>query len=146
MKRFNLEVTVGLFVLLGLLALSYLSIKLGKLQLGSGHTYVLTATFPTVTGLKSTATVEVAGVPIGRVEDIDLKDFEAVVTLRLSDNVRLQEDAIASIRTRGLIGEKYIRISPGGSDRLIPPGGRIREVETPVDFEDLIGRFIQGKI
>jgi phospholipid/cholesterol/gamma-HCH transport system substrate-binding protein len=146
MKRFNLEVTVGLFVLLGLLALSYLSIKLGKLQLGSGRSYVLTATFSTVTGLKSTATVEVAGVEIGRVEDIRLEDFEAVVTLRLYENVRLQEDAIASIRTRGLIGEKYIRISPGGSDRLIPPGGRIREVETPVDFEDLIGRFIQGKI
>lgn len=146
MKRFNLEVTVGLFVLLGLLALSYLSVKLGKLQLGTGHSYILTAIFPTVTGLKSTATVEVAGVPIGRVEDIYLKDFEAVVTLRLNETVRLQEDAIASIRTRGLIGEKYIRISPGGSDRLIPPGGRIREVETPVDFEDLIGRFIQGKI
>ncbi len=146
MKRFNLEVTVGLFVLLGLLALAYLSIKLGKLQLGSGHTYVLTAVFPTVTGLKSTASVEVAGVEIGRVEAIHLVDFEAVVTLRLNENVRLQEDAIASIRTRGMIGEKYIRISPGGSDRLIPPGGRIREVETPVDFEDLIGRFIQGKI
>ncbi|MCZ6874323.1 MAG: MlaD family protein, partial [bacterium] len=75
-----------------------------------------------------------------------LEDFEAVVTLRLSENVRLQEDAIASIRTRGMIGEKYIRISPGGSDRLIPPGGRIREVETPIDFEDLIGRFVQGKL
>jgi len=146
MKRYNLEVTVGLFVLLGLLALGYLSIKLGKLQVGGGHTYVLTATFPTVTGLKSTAAIEVAGVEIGRVEDIHLEDFEAVVTLRLHESVRLQEDAIASIRTRGLIGEKYIRISPGGSDRLIPFGGRIREVEAPVDFEDLIGRYIQGKI
>jgi phospholipid/cholesterol/gamma-HCH transport system substrate-binding protein len=146
MKRFNLEVTVGLFVVLGLLALGYLSIKLGKLQLGIGHTYVLTAVFPTVTGLKPSATVEVAGVEIGLVETIRLEDFEAVVTLRLSENVRLQEDAIASIRTRGMIGEKYIRISPGGSDRLIPPGGRIREVETPIDFEDLIGRFVQGKL
>ena len=146
MKRFNLEVTVGLFVVLGLLALGYLSIKLGKLQLGIGHTYVLTAVFPTVTGLKPSATVEVAGVEIGLVETIRLEDFEAVVTLRLSENVRLQEDAIASIRTRGMIGEKYIRISPGGSYRLIPPGGRIREVETPIDFEDLIGRFVQGKL
>jgi phospholipid/cholesterol/gamma-HCH transport system substrate-binding protein len=66
--------------------------------------------------------------------------------MRLEASVQLQEDAIASIRTRGLIGEKYIRLSPGGSERIIPPGGRIREVETPVDFEDLIGRFIQGKI
>lgn len=146
MKRFNLEVTVGLFVVVGILALGYLSIKLGQIQLGKGNTYTLTAVFPTVAGLKQAATVEVAGVQIGRVETIDLEDFEAVITMRLDAAVRLQEDAIASIRTRGLIGEKYIRISPGGSDRLISPGGRIREVETPVDFEDLIGRFIQGKI
>lgn len=146
MKRYNLEVTVGLFVLLGLLALSYLSIKLGQIQLGSGNTYTLTAVFPTVSSLQLAATVEVAGVAIGKVERIHLEDFEAVVTMRLDSAVRLQEDAIASIRTRGLIGEKYIRISPGGSDRLIQPGGRIREVETPLDFEDLIGRFIQGKI
>jgi phospholipid/cholesterol/gamma-HCH transport system substrate-binding protein len=146
MKRFNLEVTVGLFVVLGLLALGYLSIKLGQIQLGRGNTYVLTAVFPTVAGLKPAAAVEVAGVQIGRVEAIDLQDFEAKITMRLEASVQLQEDAIASIRTRGLIGEKYIRLSPGGSERIIPPGGRIREVETPVDFEDLIGRFIQGKI
>lgn len=146
MKRFNLEVTVGLFVVLGLLALGYLSIKLGQIQLGRGNTYVLTAVFPTVAGLKPAAAVEVAGVQIGRVETIDLQDFEAKITMRLEASVQLQEDAIASIRTRGLIGEKYIRLSPGGSERIIPPGGRIREVETPVDFEDLIGRFIQGKI
>lgn len=146
MQRFSLEVTVGLFVVLGLLALGYLSIKLGQVQLGQGNTYTLTAVFPTVAGLKPSATVEVAGVPIGRVEHISLQDFEAVVTMRLDTSVRLQDDAIASIRTRGLIGEKFIRITPGGSDRLVPPGGRLREVETPVDFEDLIGRFIQGKI
>ena len=146
MKRFNLEVTVGLFVILGILALGYLSIKLGQLQLGGGDTYTLTAVFPTVAGLKLAATVEIAGVSIGQVAAIHLEDFEAVVTMRLDDKVRLQEDAIASIRTQGLIGEKYIRLSPGGSGRLIPPGGRIREVETPVDFEDLVGRFIQGKI
>jgi phospholipid/cholesterol/gamma-HCH transport system substrate-binding protein len=102
--------------------------------------------FPTVASLRLAAAVEIAGVAIGKVERIHLEDFEAVITMRLDSAVRLQEDAIASIRTRGLIGEKYIRISPGGSDRLIPPGGRIREVETPLDFEDLIGRFIQGKI
>jgi phospholipid/cholesterol/gamma-HCH transport system substrate-binding protein len=146
MKRFNLEVTVGLFVVLGLLALGYLSIKLGQIQLGGGNTYTLTAVFPTVAGLKPAATVEVAGVQIGRVETISLEDFEAVITMRLDANIRLQDDAIVSIRTRGLIGEKYIRITPGGSDRAIPSGGRIREVETPLDFEDLIAQFVQGKI
>jgi phospholipid/cholesterol/gamma-HCH transport system substrate-binding protein len=146
MKRFNLEITVGLFVVLGLAALAYLSINLGQIQIGSGNTYTLTAVFSTVAGLQPGAGIEVAGVQIGRVEKIDLQDFEAKVTLRLDTSVQLQEDAIASIRTRGLIGEKYVRITPGGSERLIPAGGRIREVETPLDFEDLIGQFIQGKL
>lgn len=146
MKRFNLEITVGLFVVLGLLALAYLSVKLGQIQLGGGNTYTLTAVFPTVAGLQAGATVEVAGVQIGRVEKISLEDFEAVVTLRLESRVQLQDDAIASIRTRGLIGEKYVRITPGGSDHLIADGGRIHEVEAPFDFEDLLSQFIQGKI
>ncbi len=146
MKRFNLEITVGLFVVLGLLALAYLSVKLGQIQLGGGNTYTLTAVFPTVAGLQAGATVEVAGVQIGRVEKINLVDFEAVVTLRLESRVQLQDDAIASIRTRGLIGEKYVRITPGGSDHPIADGGRIHEVEAPFDFEDLLSQFIQGKI
>ena len=146
MKRFNIEVTVGLFVVLGLFALAYLSIKLGQIQIGSGNTYTVTAVFPTVAGLKLGSEVEVAGVQIGRVEQIELEDFEAIVTLRLDAAIQLQEDAIASIRTRGLIGAKYIRITPGGSDRLIQIGGRIRDVEAPLDFEDIIHQFIQDKI
>jgi phospholipid/cholesterol/gamma-HCH transport system substrate-binding protein len=146
MRRFNLEVSVGVFVILGMLALAYLSIKLGQIQLGTGSTYTVTAVFPTVAGLKPAAAVEIAGVPVGQVAGIRLEDYEALVTLRLDKAVRLQEDAIVSIRTRGLIGEKFIRITPGGSERLVPAGGKLREVETPLDFEDLIGRFIQGKI
>jgi len=146
MKRFNLEVTVGLFVVLGLCALGYLSIRLGQLQIGQGQTYDLSAVFPTVAGLRVGASVEIAGVKIGRVQDISLANYAAVVILRLERQVQLQEDAIASIRTRGLIGDKYVSITPGGSDRLLKPGGRIREVEPPLDIESLIGRFIQGKI
>jgi phospholipid/cholesterol/gamma-HCH transport system substrate-binding protein len=146
MKRFNLEVTVGLFVILGLAALAYLSVKLGQLQIGGGNTYTLTAVFSTIAGLQPGAGVEVAGVQIGRVDTISLQDYEARVTLRLDASVQLQEDSIASIRTRGLIGEKYVRITPGGSEKLLHDGGRIREVETPLDFEDLIGQFIQGKL
>jgi phospholipid/cholesterol/gamma-HCH transport system substrate-binding protein len=146
MKRFNLEVTVGLFVVLGLCALAYLSVRLGQLQVGRGNTYDLTAMFPTVAGLRESATVEVAGVQVGRVQDIKLVDYAAVVTLRLDKKVQLQDDAIASIRTRGLIGEKYVRITPGGSERLLTAGGRIREVEPPIDLETLIGHFIQGKL
>jgi len=146
MKRFNLEVTVGLFVVLGLCALAYLSVRLGQLQVGRGNTYDLTAVFPTVAGLREGATVEIAGVRVGRVQDIKLADYAAVVTLRLDKQVKLQDDAIASIRTRGLIGEKFVRITPGGSERLLTAGGRIREVEPPIDIETLIGHFIQGKL
>lgn len=146
MKRFNLEITVGLFVLLGLVALGYLSVKLGQIPIGGGNSYLVSAVFSTVTGLTRGASVEIAGVRIGRVEQIKLEDYEAVVTLRLNSEVQLQEDAIASIKTSGLVGAKYVRITPGGSDRTIAAGGRIRDVENPVDFEDLIGQFIQGKI
>lgn len=145
MKRFNLEVIVGLFVVLGLCALAYLSIRLGQLQVG-GNTYDLIAVFPTVGGLRVGATIEIAGVEVGRVQNIALVDYAAAVTVRLEKEVKLQEDAIASIRTRGLIGEKYVRITPGGSERLLTPGGRIREVEPPIDIETLIGQFIQGKL
>jgi phospholipid/cholesterol/gamma-HCH transport system substrate-binding protein len=146
MKRFGVEATVGLFVVLGVLALAYLSVQLGQLQIMQGGTYTVTTVFPTVAGLRVGARVEIAGVQIGRVQKIALEDFAAVVHLRLVKQVQLQEDAIASIRTRGLIGEKYMRLTPGGSERLIPAGGSIREVETPVDYEDLIGQFIQGKL
>lgn len=146
MKRFNLEITVGVFVLLGILAMAYISVQLGQIPIGGGDSYPVTATFSTAGGLQRGADVEIAGVPVGRVEKISLEDYEAVVSMRIDSIVELQEDAIASIRTRGLIGDKYIRITPGGSDRLISAGGRIREVETPLDFEDVIGQFIQGKI
>ena len=105
MKRFNLEATVGLFVVLGLCALAYLSVRLGQLQISRGNTYDLMAVFPTVAGLREGATVEIAGVQVGRVQEIKLDDYVAVVTLRIDKQVRLQDDAIASIRTRGLIGE-----------------------------------------
>ena len=146
MKRFGVEATVGLFVVLGVLALAYLSVQLGQLQFMQGGTYDVTAIFSTVAGLREGARVEIAGVQIGRVQQIVLENFQAMVHMRLDTRVQLQEDTIASIRTRGLIGEKYVRLSPGGAERLIPAGGRIREVETPVDFEDLIAQFIQGKI
>jgi phospholipid/cholesterol/gamma-HCH transport system substrate-binding protein len=146
MKRFNLELSVGVFVILGLLAMAYISIRLGQIPLGGGGSYKVTAAFSTTGGLQRGAEVEIAGVPVGRVEKIELEDYEAVVTMSIEKSVELQTDAIASIKTRGLIGEKYIRITPGGSDQLIADGGRIREVETPLDFEDVIGQFIQGKI
>jgi phospholipid/cholesterol/gamma-HCH transport system substrate-binding protein len=146
MERSRVNIAVGLFVLIGILALGYLSIKLGRVSLLGGGAYVVTADFPAVGGLKAGSTVEIAGVEIGRIEAIGLVDYQARVTLRINEGVKLQEDSIASIKTKGLIGEKYLRISPGGSDRIIKPNGRIREVEAPVDFEELLSKYIFGKV
>jgi phospholipid/cholesterol/gamma-HCH transport system substrate-binding protein len=111
-----------------------------------GTGYLVSADFPSVGGLKAGSSVEIAGVQVGRVESIGLADYQAHVVLRLDRSVKLQDDSIASIKTKGLIGEKYIRISPGGSDKLIAPNGRIREVEAPVDLEELISKYIFGKV
>ena len=146
MGRSRVELGVGIFVILGLLGLAYLSINLGRVQFLGGGGYLVNADFPTVGGLKSGSSVEIAGVEIGRVEDIGLSDYQAHVQLRIHHGVKLQEDSIASIKTKGLIGEKYIRISPGGSEKLIGPNGRIREVEAPVDLEELISKYVFGKV
>jgi len=146
MDRSRVNIAVGVFVILGIVALGYLSIQLGQVSFLGGRGYAVTVDFPSVGGLKAGSAVEIAGVEIGRVESIGLADYQARVTLRVHSGVKLQEDVIASIKTKGLIGEKYIRISPGGSEKIIQPNGRIREVEAPVDFEELLSKYIFGKV
>ncbi len=146
MERSRVNIAVGIFVVLGVLALAYLSIKLGRVTFLGGGGYLVTADFPAVGGLRPGASVEIAGVEVGRVESIRLADYQARVVLRLNSDIELQEDSIASIKTKGLIGEKFIRISPGASEKIIPPGGRIREVESPVDLEELISKYVFGKV
>jgi len=146
MDRSRVNIAVGVFVVLGIVALGYLSIQLGQVSFLGGRGYAVTVDFPSVGGLKAGSAVEIAGVEIGRVESIGLADYQARVTLRVHSGVKLQEDVIASIKTKGLIGEKYIRISPGGSEKIIQPNGRIREVEAPVDFEELLSKYIFGKV
>jgi phospholipid/cholesterol/gamma-HCH transport system substrate-binding protein len=144
-RRVNLA--VGMFVLLGILALGYLSVKLGRVSFLGTTGYLVTADFASTGGLKPGAAVEIAGVEVGRVESIQLgSEYQARVVLRVKRDLKLQDDSIASIKTKGLIGEKFVRISPGGSDKLIPPNGRIREVEAPVDLEELISKYIFGKV
>src|ERR671922_2142925 len=146
MERTRVNIVVGVFMVVGIAALAYLSIQLGRVSFLGGRGYVVTVDFPSVGGLKAGSAVEIAGVEIGRVEAIGLADYQARATLRINRDVKLQEDSIASIKTKGLIGEKFVRISPGGSDKVIPPNGRIREVEAPVDFEELLSKYIFGKV
>jgi phospholipid/cholesterol/gamma-HCH transport system substrate-binding protein len=146
MTRINTEVVVGFFLLLGLLALGYLAVKLGKMEVVGSSGYTVQATFSNVAGLRVGTSVEIAGVDIGWVEGIHLKNYQAVVAFRIKDGVQLPEDSIASIRTKGLIGEQFVRISPGGAERNLLPGDEIKETEPPVDIMELIANYAFGKI
>jgi phospholipid/cholesterol/gamma-HCH transport system substrate-binding protein len=144
--RSRTDVAVGVFVALGVLALAWLSIQLGRVELFGSGTYTVTADFPATGGLKPGANVEIAGVQVGRVKQIGLADYQARLTLTIDNGVVLQDDSIASIKTRGIIGEKYLEISPGGSDKQIPPGGRITEVSPPLDLEELLSKYVFGGV
>jgi phospholipid/cholesterol/gamma-HCH transport system substrate-binding protein len=146
MRRSSLDLAVGVFLLLGLVALGWLSIRLGRVDLLGDRGYAIVADFPSVGGLKAGSTVEIAGVAVARDDSITLADYQARVRMTIRPDVKIQEDAIASIKTRGLIGEKFVRISPGGSDKIVKPNGRLTEVEPPVDFEELLSKYIFGKV
>jgi phospholipid/cholesterol/gamma-HCH transport system substrate-binding protein len=146
MARVNTEVIVGVFVLLGLLALGYLAIKLGRMEVIGSSGYNVHAKFSTVGGLRTGSPVEIAGVEVGRVDHISLENFQARVAFRLNSDIKLPEDSMASVRTKGLVGEQYVRISPGGSEQVIPQGGEIIETEPPVDVMELISQYAFGKI
>jgi phospholipid/cholesterol/gamma-HCH transport system substrate-binding protein len=148
MKKASVETVVGIFVLIGILCLAYLSVKLGKMELLGGDYYQVSADFSSVSGLKSGASVEIAGVEVGRVERITLAagGYKAKVFLGIRSGVKLSDDTIASIRTRGIIGDKFLLLKPGGSDKLLSNGGTIRETESAVDLEQLISEYIHGKV
>jgi len=146
MKKFDLELSVGLFMIIGILCLGYLSIKLGKLEVLGSQGYQVEATFANGGGIKSGSSVVIAGVEIGRVKQVRLDDYQALVVMDLPTDVKIQEDAIASIKTRGLIGDKYIEITPGGSEQLVGPGGKIRDTQSAVDLEGLISNYVFGKL
>ncbi|MCS7164038.1 MAG: outer membrane lipid asymmetry maintenance protein MlaD [Thermodesulfovibrio sp.] len=147
MKRENIEIAVGIFVLIGILSLGYLSFRLGKIDMFKTGYYTVYAEFDKVGGIKKGSVVEIAGVPVGSVEKVTLNErYHAVVELRIINSVKLPEDSIASIRTKGLIGEKYIQITPGGSDQYIAQNGKIRETESSVDIEEVLSKYVFGKI
>lgn len=146
MNHSRVEIIVGIFVLIGLVCLGYLAIRLGKVELFGNTGYIVYADFSSVAGLKVGDPAEVAGVRIGKVESLGLADDRARIALRLDPQVKIQEDAIASVRARGLIGDKFVLITPGASDKIVSPGGKIRETESPQDITDLIGKFIGGDL
>jgi len=144
----KLEFGVGLFVLLGLAALVYLTVKLGAGELLGGDTYPVEARFANTGGLNNGATVMLAGVNVGRVEGIRLEpaDFSAIVEMQIRKAVQLPADTMASIKTSGLIGDKYIALSPGADEELLGPAARITMTESALELESLISKMAFGSV
>lgn len=148
MKHKTMELFVGLFVLLGLVAIAYLTLKLGSGSLLGGDTYLLEARFANAGGLNKGSSVLVAGVFVGRVEEvrIDPADYSAIAVMRLRSALRLPTDTMASIKTTGLIGDKYVSLSPGADETYLETGARITMTESAVDLESLIGKMAFGSV
>lgn len=146
MKKIDLETAVGFFLLIGIFSLAYISVKLGRLEVLGSKGYVVYAEFDQAGGIKPGASVEIAGVSIGKVTNVNLDKYQALLTLDINKGIKLQDDAIASIKTRGLIGEKFVQVTPGASDKYIPIGGRIMDTESAIDIESLISKYVFGKV
>ena len=141
----RLGLSVGGFLLLGTASLLYLFSSLGETSLYNAWGYTIYADFESATGLASGAPVEIAGVRVGRVDTVQLTGMRAKVRFTIQNNIEIQEDAIASIQTKGLLGGPYLLISLGGSDKIIPPGGVIRETESPIDLPGLMAAYIASR-
>ncbi len=146
MKRFNLEMSVGVFMVVGLLAIAYLTLNLGGLELFGGNYYKVHASFSSVSGLKSGARVEIAGVQVGKVSQITLVDDQAKVELSLKPEIKIGSDVFASIRTQGIIGDKFVQLAPGAEEDFLENGDEITETESAVDLEALISKYVFGKV
>jgi len=142
-----METIVGIFVVIGLLCIGYMTIKLGKIRMFGGDYYTLYARFSSVSGLRVDSPVEIDGIEVGRVEQLNIDQDKqmAVVKLRIEKGINVYEDATASIKTSGLIGDKLIKIDPGGGD-ILKPGGTITETNSPIDVEDLISKYVFGDL
>lgn len=148
MKKTSLEIVVGLFIVIGFLAFVYVSLQFGEFSIFSmDKNYVIRAEFTNVSGLKEGATVEIAGVSVGKVSGIKLDEKDrAMITMRIEKKVKITDDAIASIRTQGIIGDKYVKISQGGSSEYLKSGATIYDTESAVDLEEMISKYIFGKV
>ena len=149
MGRKSVETLVGVFVLLGMLGLLFLALKAANLSggIGGGDTYSLTAYFDNIGGLKVRAPVRSAGVTVGRVAAISLdpKRYQGAVRIEIDRGVQFPSDSSARILTSGLLGDQYIGIEPGGSEKNFAPGDTIKQTQSAVVLENLISQFLFSK-
>jgi phospholipid/cholesterol/gamma-HCH transport system substrate-binding protein len=144
MDKRKIEFYVGLFVVIGVICTTYLFVVLGEINFIKTSQYEITGIFDSVSGLKTGARIEIAGVQIGSVAhvSIDENDLIARVDMRIDKKFMLSKDSVASIKTSGIIGEKYISISPGGSDEKFAPGEELYDTESSLDIEALIRQVV----
>ena len=148
MKKDAMETTVGIFVVVGLICVGYITVKLGKVSLLEPNTYRLNARFASASGLRTGSAVEIYGIQVGKVGSlrIDSQRQMALITLRIDNEIKVYDDAIATIKSSGLIGDKYVKIDPGGAGAPLAPGGTITETTAPLDIEELIGKYAFGDV
>jgi len=139
------EISVGLFMMAGIACLVYLSVRLGSVDLFGSDTYMVSAKFGSIEGLEVAASVEIAGVPVGKVKKITLEENEALVEMEIKKGTRISDDTIASIRTKGIIGDKFIKLSPGGSEDLLGDKGALMDTESAISMEELVSKYIFKK-
>lgn len=142
MRRYGIEFFVGIFVVIGIGAMAYISIRLGDIGVFGQQGYPIFAEFDSISGLREGADVEIAGVVVGKVEKIKLRDYLAVVKMRIDSSVKIPEDSTVSIRTRGIIGDKFIEIVPGGSEKILKPGSLIVNTESSINIEELVRKYL----
>lgn len=151
MKKYNEELSVGVFLFLGLLCIAYLTLKLGNVDLFMDKGYVLSAKFSAVTGLREGADIQIAGVSVGKVTKIDLvyqnNVYLANITMRVKEGIKIYDDASLAIKTSGIIGDQYLSLNPGGgSDTLLGKGDEIEDTTSTVDILDLISKYAFGDV
>jgi phospholipid/cholesterol/gamma-HCH transport system substrate-binding protein len=148
MKKYTQETVVGIFVVIGLLAIAYMTVKLGNVGFLGEQSYSLYAKFSSVTGLRTGNPVNMLGLEIGRVEsfEMDQENLVAVVQLKINNGIKVYDDAIASIKTEGLIGDKFISIDPGGGGDLLADGDTITDTESPTDIMELVSKYAFGDV
>ncbi|MEY2865671.1 MAG: outer membrane lipid asymmetry maintenance protein MlaD [Candidatus Methylopumilus sp.] len=148
MDKTTLDIWVGLFVATGIAALMGLAMKVGNLTSNTlGETYMVTANYENIGGLKPRAPVKSSGVVVGRIDNIkfDTKAYQAVVTLKIDKRYPFPKDTFANIYTSGLLGEQYISLEPGGDDHFLKEGDRISKTQDAVVLEKLISQFLYNK-
>ena len=148
MKKYKIETIVGIFVVIGLISIGYMTVRLGNVSFFGDNTYKLTARFNSVTGLRIGHQVDIFGIQVGRISriEMDQESQRAVVEIRIQKGIKIYDDAIASIKTEGLLGDSYLSIDPGGAGDLLKDGDVITETQSPVDIIELISKYAFGDV